>query len=256
MNDSIAQAAKLICDATYAIALTGAGISVPSGIPDFRSPGAGLWEQADPIEVASIFTFRYKPEAFFHWIRPLAHKMLNAQPNPAHLALADLERIGLLKAVITQNIDGLHQRAGSQNVLEVHGHLRQASCIRCYAVFPADQFIEAFLTQGEIPRCPKCKGVLKPNVILFGEQLPVQVTLQAQQEIRKCNLLLIVGSSLEVSPVAEWPAWAHLHGARIIIVNLQPTYMDEQADLTLHADVAETLPRIVAACQAIRGTRP
>ncbi len=251
MDSLILRAAELICKAQYAIALTGAGVSVPSGIPDFRSPGSGLWEQYDPMEVASIHAFRHKPEAFFSWIRPLARTMLVAQPNPAHQALAQLEAQGHLQTIITQNIDGLHQRAGSQRVLEVHGHMREAICIRCYTVFPSDHFIETFLTLGQIPRCPKCDGALKPNTILFGEQLPAQVVLQAQQEIRQCDTLLVAGSSLEVVPVADWPAWAHRHGARVIIVNLQHTFMDGEAEVVLHTEVAETLPQIVSACQQI-----
>ncbi len=248
MNNLIARAAELICNARYAVAITGAGISVPSGIPDFRSPGSGLWEKYDPMEVASVHAFRHRPEAFFEWMRPLARLVMAAQPNPAHCALADLEAMGRLRAVITQNIDGLHQRGGSQRVLEIHGHVREATCIRCYAVFPSEQFIETFVTAGQVPRCPRCTGVLKPNVILFGEQLPAQVLLQAQQEIRKCDLVLIAGSSLEVVPVADLPAWAHRSGARLIIVNIQPTYLDSQADVVLHADVAEILPQITAAC--------
>lgn len=252
VDSLIARAAELLCNAKYAIGLTGAGVSVPSGIPDFRSPGAGLWEQVDPMAVASAFAFRYQPEAFFEWIRPLAHKLLAAQPNPAHGALAELETMGCLKAIITQNIDGLHQQAGSQRVLEVHGHMREAICIRCYTVFPAKQFVEAVVTLGQVPRCPRCNGILKPNVILLGEQLPAQVVLQAQQEIKKCDLVLVAGSSLEVTPVAEWPAWAHYQrGARVILVNLQPTYLDGEADVVLQADVAEALPQIAVACRKL-----
>jgi NAD-dependent deacetylase len=252
VDSLIARAAELLYAARYAIALTGAGVSVPSGIPDFRSPGSGLWEQVDPMAVASVTAFRYQPEAFFEWIRPLAFKLLAAQPNPAHTALADLEAMGGLKAIITQNIDGLHQQAGSQRVLEVHGHMREAICIRCYTVFPSEQFVQAVITRGQVPRCPRCNGILKPNVILLGEQLPAQVVLQAQQEIQKCDLVLVAGSSLEVTPVAEWPAWArYRRGARVMIVNLQPTHLDGEADLVLQADVAEALPRISAAYRTL-----
>lgn len=204
------------------------------------------------MEVASIYAFRYRPESFFDWMRPLAHHMLAAQPNPAHQALAALEGQGLIKAIITQNIDGLHQRAGSCNVVEVHGHMREAVCVRCYKVYPSEQYLDAFLNHGQVPYCPACRGVLKPNVILMGEQLPAKAVLRAQQEIRACDVLLIAGSSLEVIPVADWPDWAHLNGAHLIIVNLQATHMDGKADVIVHADVADALPSLALACQTYR----
>jgi NAD-dependent protein deacetylase/lipoamidase len=244
----IDRAADLLRHARHAVALTGAGVSTCSGIPDFRSPGSGLWEQVDPLQVASVFAFRRRPEAFFDWIRPLAHCLLEAQPNPAHIALAQLEAAGLLKAVITQNIDGLHQKAGSQCVLEVHGHLREATCIRCYRVFPTERFIEAFLAEGGVPRCPECGNVLKPNVILYGEQLPAAVMQAAQRHMRWCDVMLVAGSSLEVVPASDLPRLAQHNGARLILVNLQPTYMDAEADVMLHADVAKVLPQIAQAC--------
>ncbi len=138
----IEKAADLVAGARYAVALTGAGISTPSGIPDFRSPGSGLWEKVNPMVVASIFAFRLQPQAFYNWLHPLAELMLNAQPNPAHHALADLENMGLLKAVITQNVDNLHQKAGSTKVYELHGHLREATCMRCHKIVPASQLVD------------------------------------------------------------------------------------------------------------------
>jgi NAD-dependent deacetylase len=244
----IERAASLLRDARHAVALTGAGMSTRSGIPDFRSPGSGIWEQVDPLEVASIFAFRRKPETFFDWIRPMARQLLTAQPNAAHLALAHLEAAGLIQAVITQNIDGLHQKAGSQRVLEVHGHLREATCIRCYRIFPTEQFAPAFLADGGVPRCPECGNVLKPNVILYGEQLPATVMWEAQRYTQQCDVMLVAGSSLEVVPACDLPRLARQHGARLILVNLQPTYMDDQADVTLHADVTDVLPLIAEAC--------
>ncbi len=243
LDHLIARAAELLRQAHYAVAMTGAGHSTPSGIPDFRSPESGLWAQVNPMAVASIFAFRQDPQAFYDWIRPLARLMIKAQPNPAHYALARLEAAGRLKSVITQNIDGLHQKAGSQRVYEVHGHMRQATCVRCYRVVPADSLIEQFLKRGEVPHC-SCGGVMKPNVILFGEQLPLQVLTAAQQDARACDLMLVAGSSLEVEPAASLPLMALGHGARLIIVNYQPTYLDERADVVIHADVAEVLPRI------------
>ena len=240
----IARAAGLLREARYAVAMTGAGVSTPSGIPDFRSPDSGLWTMVDSMAVASIFAFRQRPQDFFDWIRPLARLMVEAQPNPAHHALARLEAAGLLRAVITQNIDGLHQKAASRRVHEVHGHMRQATCVRCYRVVPCDGLIDEFLDQGKIPTCA-CGGVLKPNAILFGEQLPLQVLTAARQDALACDLMLVAGSSLEVEPAANLPLAAIGHGARLVIVNYQPTYLDEQADVLIHADVAEVLPRIV-----------
>jgi NAD-dependent deacetylase len=239
----IARAAELIRRANYAIAVTGAGVSTPSGIPDFRSPDSGLWTQIDPFSVASLFAFRLHPKSFYDWIRPLASLMLDARPNPAHHALSRLESANLIKAVITQNIDGLHQKAGSRRVHEVHGHIREATCIRCYQVVPTDSLMEAFVMNGEIPYC-KCGGVLKPNAILFGEQLPLATFTAARQETRGCDLMLVAGSSLEVVPVADLPLMALGHKAKLIIINYHPTHLDERADIVFHSDVAEILPRI------------
>jgi NAD-dependent deacetylase len=246
LDKLITRAAKLLSQADYAVALTGAGHSTPSGIPDFRSPTSGLWNQVDPLAVASLFAFRLRPQDFYDWIRPLARTMLEAQPNPAHHALARLESAGRIKSVITQNIDGLHQKAGSQRVHEVHGHMREATCIRCYQVVPADALIDEFLEGDQIPRCP-CGGVLKPNVILFGEQLPLNVLTAARQDTRSCDLMVVIGSSLTVEPVADLPLMALGHGARLIIVNYQPTHLDERADVIIHADLAEALPNIADA---------
>jgi NAD-dependent deacetylase len=239
----IAQAAQMLRQATHAVAMTGAGISTPSGIPDFRSPGSGLWTQVDPYTVASLLAFRLRPQSFYHWIRPLASLVWSAEPNAAHFALSRLETVGLIQSIITQNIDGLHQKAGSQRVHEVHGHIREATCIRCYQVTPSRDIMEEFLDTGQVPHC-KCGGVLKPNVILFGEQLPLPAFTAARQEARACDLLLVAGSSLEVEPVADLPLLALDHGAQLIIVNDQPTYLDERADVVINGDVADVLPRI------------
>jgi len=243
LDDLIGRAAGLVRQARQAVAMTGAGVSTASGIPDFRSPDAGLWTQVDPFAVASLFAFRLRPQAFYDWIRPLARVMLEAQPNPAHVALARLEAAGRLWAVITQNIDGLHQRAGSQRVHEVHGHIREATCIRCYRVLPADSLIEQFVVHGRVPHCA-CGGVLKPNAILFGEQLPLQVLTAARQDTRASDLVLVAGSSLEVEPAADLPLVALGQGARLVVINYQPTHLDYRADVVIHADVAEVLPRI------------
>jgi NAD-dependent deacetylase len=245
-ENEIRRAVELIHRSHHMVAFTGAGHSTASGIPDFRSPDSGLWEKANPMLVASIWAFRLNPKTFFNWARPLLETLLTAPPNPAHMALAQLEEMGILKAVITQNIDNLHQRAGSRRVLELHGHMREATCIRCYKVLPVDSMMEQFLLRGDVPYC-ECGGVLKPNVILFGEQLPIKVLNQAMEDARRCDLILVAGSSLEVTPAADIPFLAVNSGAKAIIVNFQPTAFDGNADVVVHDDVAQILPRFVEA---------
>ncbi|MFQ5435310.1 MAG: NAD-dependent deacetylase [Anaerolineae bacterium] len=246
LDGLIEQATALLRKANYVVALTGAGISTPSGIPDFRSPSSGLWERHDPMEVASLTGFKRDPQQFYDWIRPLAHTLLAAQPNPAHLALAELEAAGKLKAVITQNIDMLHTRAGSTAVHEVHGHLREVTCLRCYEIFNAANFWDEVVQNGGVPHCPNCGGVLKPNVILFGELLPVSVLNQARREARACDLMLVAGSSLTVAPAGDLPYLAKPTGAGLIIVNFEETHLDYLADVVIHGDVADVLPKLAA----------
>ena len=246
LEEKIQRAAELIRQSRHMVAFTGAGHSTASGIPDFRSPESGLWEKHNPMLVASIWAFRLNPRSFYDWIRPMLENLLTARPNAAHIALAQLEEMGYLKAVITQNIDNLQQRAGSRRVLELHGHMREATCIRCYKVVPVDAEMETLVLNGKIPHC-ECGGVLKPNVILFGEQLPVRVLNQAMVEARRCDLMLVAGSSLEVEPAAQIPSLAVECGARAIIVNLTPTEFDSRADVVIHDDVAKILPQFVQA---------
>lgn len=243
-DSKIVLASNLVRDAKHLVALTGAGISTPSGIPDFRSPGSGLWEHADPMSVASIWGFVEHPQGFYDWVKPLAALMFSAIPNPAHCALAELEAMGLLHAVITQNIDTLHQKAGSKRVLEVHGHMREATCIRCYHLERGEPLIEKFIVDGVIPTCEVCGGIMKPNVVLFGEMLPTSIMYEAEQESKKCDVMLIAGSSLEVAPAADLPLVAKKHGAKLIVVNRSSTMADVHAAVVLREDVAEVLPKI------------
>lgn len=245
-NADLELAVRLLKNARHAVVLTGAGSSTPSGIPDFRSAGSGLWTRFLPMEVASLSSFRYQPERFFEWLRPLASHMLNALPNASHLALAELENHGFLKTVITQNIDGLHQRAGSSKVLEVHGTLNTLTCIGCYQQHSTDDFIDAYIDHGEIPYCPDCKKILKPDVVLFEEQLPAKTWLRARRSSETCDVMIVAGSSLEVMPVAMLPARALEHNANIIVVNKSETYIDDQAAAVLNGDVAEIIPAIAA----------
>lgn len=250
MRENIQAVADLLRSARHTVALTGAGISTPSGIPDFRSPECGLWENNNPAEVASLYGFTAHPQTFYNWIRPLARTILNAKPNEAHLALSRLEQLGHLHAVITQNIDMLHMRAGSRRVIEVHGNLREMTCISCFQVYNAMPFIEPFLETGEVPHCPQCGGVLKPNVILFGEQLPAQELLAAQQATARCDLMLVAGSSLEVAPACDLPLKARQHGAAVVLINLEKTPVDSAAQIVIHDDVATVLPQIVDVLEA------
>ncbi|MBP7691792.1 MAG: Sir2 family NAD-dependent protein deacetylase [Anaerolineales bacterium] len=247
LSARIARAAALLRAARTVVALTGAGLSTPSGIPDFRSPGAGLWEDRDPFEFASLSAFRYHPEKFYSWVRPLAARIHAAQPNAAHHALVALETAGCLRTVITQNIDGLHRLAGQREVLEIHGSLTTATCRQCHHTVPGRPPLERFIHEGVLPVCESCGGILKPDVILMEEQLPALVFQRARDAVRQTDLLLVAGSSLEVMPAAGLPLEALRFGARLIIVNLGPTFLDERADVLISADVAEALPSLVAA---------
>jgi NAD-dependent deacetylase len=239
-------AADIIRSSQRGVVLTGAGVSTPSGIPDFRSPNSGLWEQYDPFEVASLSTFRYNPIRFYQWMRTLATGIQEASPNPAHYGLAKLEEAGYIQTVITQNIDRLHHRAGSKNVLEVHGSMGTLTSTRCYRTVSSQGYLEAYLLDGEIPYCPDCHNVLKPDLVLMGEQLPARTWLKAQEACKKCDLLIVAGSSLEVLPVAGLPMRALENGAHLILINHSTTYLDVRADVVLHEDVAEIIPLIVA----------
>ena len=246
---AIEDAAELIRKAKRAVVLTGAGISTPSGIPDFRSEGTGLWSRDEPLEVASLSTFRTTPERFFEWFRPLAGQIFYAKPNAAHEALAVLEEAGYVKTVITQNIDALHQKAGSKCVVETHGTMKTLTCTRCYQTVESEPFFKAFIEHGTIPACPVCNGVLKPDVILFGEQLPHAAWVQAQRAARQCDLMLVAGSSLEVLPVAGLPMQAVDHGAHLIVINNTPTYINVRADIIIMNSVESILPEITKRVQ-------
>jgi NAD-dependent deacetylase len=238
-------AADILRDSERTTVLTGAGISTPSGIPDFRGSESGLWSRYDPFEVASLTAFRYRPQDFFDWMRPLAVEMVKAQPNAAHIGLAQLEKAGYVHTLITQNIDSLHHRAGSQNVLEVHGSMRTMTCVRCFRQVDAGEYVQPYLDLGEIPHCPRCGAILKPDVILMEEQLPVQAWLQAVEASRSCDTMLVAGSSLEVVPVANLPMQAVDHGAHLIIINQSNTYIDIRADVVIQEDLVDVIPAIV-----------
>jgi NAD-dependent deacetylase len=244
INETIQRAAELIKQSHNTVVLTGAGISTPSGIPDFRSPGIGLWTRYLPMEVASLSAFRYNPELFYKWLHPLAILMLSAEPNPAHFALAKLQAGGYISTIITQNIDGLHIRAGAKNVLEIHGTLNTLTCVKCFKQVPSNSIIKDYLENCTVPQCPVCDGILKPDIILYEEQLPVKTWIKAEEASRRCDLMLIAGTSLEVMPSAKLPILALDNNAALIIVNNTDTFIDVRADIIIRADVADIFPQI------------
>jgi NAD-dependent deacetylase len=236
---SAAALAELIRERQPCVVLTGAGVSTESGIPDFRSD-TGIWAEIDPFEVASIQAFRRDPERVWSFYRERIRVLLEAQPNAAHEAIASLEGLGLVQAVVTQNIDLLHSRAGSREVVEVHGSIRSAQCLGCLWSEPADAVL-AQLEAASTPSCPCCGEVLKPGVVLFGELLPAAAMERATHLARSARLVLVVGSSLEVWPVAGLP----LEARGFAIVNRGPTALDEHALLKVDAGAGETLRAVV-----------
>jgi NAD-dependent deacetylase len=239
--------AELIAGCEFVVALTGAGISVPSGIPDFRSPGTGLWETVDPMEVAHIDVFRRDPERFWHFYGDRFQTLEDKLPNRAHEALARLERAGLLEAVITQNIDRLHGRAGSRDVIEVHGTIDQSSCLSCGASYPlAEVRARQAADPGHVPRC-ECSSPLKPGVVLFGEYLPVDALLRSERLAARADLMLCVGSSLEVYPVAALPEMTLEAGGRIAILTQGATPFDDRATVRCGGDVVAELDAVIDA---------
>jgi NAD-dependent deacetylase len=253
---SAPELAERIRAAHSVVALTGAGISVPSGIPDFRSPGRGLWTNVDPMAVAHIDAFRRDPERFWAFYGERFQTLEEKQPNRAHEVLAELEQAGLLDAVITQNIDQLHARAGSRELVEVHGSIAHSSCLRCRAQFPLVE-VRARLAADPrgIPRC-QCGQALKPDVVLFGEYLPVQALARADQLAASADLMLCVGSSLEVYPVAELPLRTLAAGGQIAIITKGSTPLDHRAAVRLDGDVVAELEAVATALELRRSRRP
>ena len=232
--------AELIRTAQPCVALTGAGVSTESGIPDFRSP-TGIWAQYDPMEYATIDAFRADPDKVWSFYGMRFRALADARPNDAHTALAELERRGLVEAVITQNIDLLHDRAGSRNLIEVHGSIRECVCLACGA-----RYASADVVGDGAPRCA-CGAVLKPGVVMFGELLPEGAMERASELARAAKLLLVVGSMLEVHPVAGLPWETVESGGDVAIVNLGPTAFDRHATLKIEGKAGEVLRAVVEA---------
>jgi NAD-dependent deacetylase len=244
---SATELAELIRGAGSVVALTGAGISVPSGIPDFRSPGTGLWANVDPMEVAHIDVFRRDPERFWHFYGDRFQTLDSKRPNRAHEALVALERAGMLEAVITQNIDQLHSRAGTRELVEVHGTIAHCSCLGCGAQFAlAEVRARQAADAAGVPRCD-CSLALKPDVVLFGEYLPAGALARAEQLASGADLMLCIGSSLEVYPVAELPALTLAAGGQIAILTQGRTQFDSRAAVRLDGDVVDELEAVLGA---------
>jgi NAD-dependent deacetylase len=238
--------AELIRDSGCTVALTGAGVSVPSGIPDFRTPETGLWENVDPMEVAHIDVFERDPARFWSYYRPRFHSLGDKRPNGAHEALAELERCGLLEGVITQNIDRLHRAAGSRNVVEVHGSIATSTCRECDASYGLEEVDALFDGEG-IARCGSCDGPVKPDVVLFGELLPEAAMHQAHELAARADLMLCIGSSLVVHPVAGLPEVTKACGGQLAILTKGATPYDGDAVLKLDGEVDAELGAVLAA---------
>lgn len=242
---SVGQAAELLKSARRGLALTGAGVSAESGIPTFRGPD-GLWKQFDPVKVASIEYFMADPSAYWTVSKDRGSVALAARPNPGHHALAALEAAGHVAVVVTQNTDGLHQESGSRNVIEIHGSGRTVQCLDCGTREPRGD-VQVRLDVEMPPRCKVCGGsFLKPTVVLFGEPLPQAAVTKAFALAREADVVLVVGSSLLVYPAADIPLVALRSGARMIVINAEPTPFDELAEIVIHGRSGAVLPEIVA----------
>jgi NAD-dependent deacetylase len=239
--------AELIINANKVVVFTGAGISTESGIPDFRSPG-GIWSRFDPDDF-TYQKFVSDPEARRKQWRMLGegHLTTGAKPNPAHYAIAELDKLGRLDCVITQNVDNLHQKAGmpAEKVFELHGNMQWAVCLSCGQHYPFDQIKDRLDKGEEIPDCEVCHGMLKPNAVLFGEQLPYEVLTEASHRSSNCDLFIVVGSTLVVYPAAYMPIYAVQAGAKLVIINLSSTPMDAEAAVLIRTKAGEAMSKIV-----------
>jgi NAD-dependent deacetylase len=261
MEDIINKIAECLVHAKNAVALTGAGVSTESGIPDFRSPG-GLWSRIDPGEF-SIDRFLQNPARFWRLHLDLKTSgqfdMARADPNAAHYALARMEQLGMLKCLITQNVDNLHQRSGSVEVVEFHGNLLRAVCLKCRALEPIDQ-AEARVLAGEqeIPRCLKCGGLLKPDAVFFGEAIPTRALMISQIQCEKCDVLLVVGTSLQVFPAAQIPITVKMKypAATVIEINMEPSALqDKVTDILALGSASEILTRVMDCVESTCGSK-
>jgi NAD-dependent deacetylase len=247
MMEEIERLAKLIIESKKTVVFTGAGISTESGIPDFRGPG-GIWSRYDP-EDFTIQKFLSSPAARKTiWKMSTESGLLTeAEPNPAHYAIAELHQLGKLDCVITQNIDNLHQKAGvpEDNVFELHGNTRWAVCLSCRRRFPMPEVLQKIKEGIEVPDCPDCHGILKPDAVLFGEMLPEETLREATRRSQNCDLFIVIGSTLLIYPAAYMPTYARDAGARLAIVNLTPTPLDDYATVVIQGGAGEIMSRLM-----------
>ncbi|MGZ3613766.1 MAG: NAD-dependent protein deacylase [Thermodesulfobacteriota bacterium] len=244
----IQRAARDILSSKKTIAFTGAGISVESGIPDFRG-AQGLWEKYDPEEYAHIHAFYSNPDRVWLMLKDMFALVMNAKPNPAHLGLAELERMGLLSSVITQNVDGLHQAAGSHNVIEFHGSHRTLSCLKCSTTVDGT----ALKIEDLPPRCSRCSSLLKPDVVFFGEPIPWDAQTMSFKESKSCSMVLVIGTSALVYPAASIPITAKERGATVIEINMERTPLTDQiSDYLIPGSAGEIIPAILGEVKRLR----
>lgn len=253
MEEKIKKVAEMIAASKRLVVFTGAGISTESGIPDFRGPG-GLWTKVDPDDFTIDKFLRSgetRKNVWYYLVE--GGLMTNSKPNKAHLAIAELEKMNKLSSVITQNIDNLHQRAGNnpRNVHELHGNMQWLVCLDCDARYPLEDIRQKHPSPDHFPVCEKCEGILKPGVVFFGEMLPQETLRSAEHESEKCDLFMVIGSSLVVYPAAYMPIYAKQSGAKIVIINMGQTGQDEIADIFINAPAGDTLTRIVDKLKSI-----
>ncbi|MGQ4892173.1 MAG: NAD-dependent protein deacetylase [Candidatus Njordarchaeia archaeon] len=238
-DELVKKAANLIENSNFLIALTGSGISAESGIPTFRGKD-GLWKKYRPEQLATLEAFRLDPVRVWEWYNWRIEKVLNAKPNPGHTALAELERKGILKALITQNVDDLHERAGSKNVIKLHGNILEAKCIRCnFKTRISEPFKEI------PPKCPNCGNLLRPNVVWFGEPLPQDALSKAYEMLEKADGILVIGTSALVMPAGAFPSHVKHRGGFVVEINLDETHVSMIADVSIRGKAGEVLPLIV-----------
>ena len=246
LEEKIQRLVELILDSNNIVALTGAGMSTESGIADFRSPGTGLWQKVDPYEFASIHSYIANTSKNIEFMIETGRNIFKARPNKGHKALTKLQKLGKLKGILTQNIDRLHHKAKTKEIVEFHGNAYEAKCMTCGQVYEITAMVNQVLKGNFSPSCEKCRGMLKPNTIFFGEPLESKTLEAADILISECDLLLVLGSSLVVYPVAFYPQKALSLGAKLAIINIQKTDMDSLAEIVIHEKIGDVLPKIVS----------
>ncbi|TKJ21567.1 MAG: NAD-dependent protein deacylase [Promethearchaeota archaeon Loki_b32] len=254
-KESINKAAELLINSKNAVVLTGAGISTESGIPDFRGE-SGIWAKYKPEIYGSIQSFLNDPSKFWKMAEDIAPTLFNAEPNAGHYAIAALEKMNIVKAIITQNVDELHQKAGSIIVYEVHGNINRFSCLGCRASYNKQQLLRKMKKEKKLPPlCDFCATPLKPSVVLFGESLPNFEKYMSIDLAKKTDVMLIAGSSLSVAPVCDLPLYTVSEGRKLIIINDEPTYLDERAEIVINNKTGTILPLIVEQIKKIQANR-